>query len=45
MDIGIFLCFLELCFAKNSISFEKELLVEKDHELEKNLLAIYKLKK
>ena len=45
IDIGIFLCFLELCFEKNSISFEKELFIENDHEAEKNLLAIYKLKK
>ena len=41
IDIGIFLCFLELCLEHNSISYKKELFVEEDHEKEKNLTAIY----
>ena len=41
IDIGIFLCFLELCLEHNSISYKKELFVEEDHEKENNLTAIY----
>ena len=41
IDIGIFLCFLELCLEHNSISYKKELFVEEDHEKEDNLTAIY----
>ena len=44
IDIGIFLCFLELCLNKNNISYEKEIFVEKDHEAAKNLTATYKIK-
>ena len=43
IDIGIFLCFLELCLNKNNIKFEKEVFIEKDHDAAKNLTAIYKL--
>jgi len=43
IDIGIFLCFLELCFKHNKIEFNKELFIEEDHELENNLVAIYHL--
>ena len=43
IDIGIFLCFLELCLDKNNISYSKELFVEEDHENENNLTAIYHL--
>ncbi|HPF82574.1 MAG TPA: nitroreductase family protein [Bacilli bacterium] len=45
IDVGIFLCFLELCLEKNSIKFNKTLYVEENLENEKNLLAIYKLNK
>ena len=41
MDIGIFLCFLELCLGHNNIDYKKELFVEKDQERETNLTAIY----
>ena len=44
IDIGIFLCFIELCLNKNDLNFEREVFVEKDHELEKNLIATYKIK-
>ena len=43
MDIGIFLCFMELCLKKNKLNYERNIYVEKDHELEKNLIATYKL--
>ena len=43
IDIGIFLCFLELCLEKNNIKYNKELYVEEDHEGENNLVAIYKM--
>lgn len=41
IDIGIFLCFLELCLYKNNITFTKTLYVENDKE--KNLTATYKI--
>ena len=41
IDIGIFLCFLELCLEHNSIKYKKELFIEEDHEKETNLIAIY----
>lgn len=44
IDIGIFLCFLELCLSKNNIQFERSLYTENDADAEKNLTAIYKLK-
>ena len=44
IDIGIFLCFLELCLNKNKITYDRSLFVEEDHEKELNLLAIYKIK-
>ncbi len=44
IDIGIFLCFLELCFEHNRIDYTRELFVEKNSELENNLAAIYKIK-
>lgn len=45
IDIGIFLCFLELCLEHNNISYNRELFVEEDHENENNLVAKYKVKK
>ena len=41
IDIGIFLCFLELCLEKNNILYNKELYIEDNHENENNLVAIY----
>ncbi len=41
IDIGIFLCFLELCLEHNNIKYKKEVFIEEDHELEYNLNAIY----
>ena len=41
MDIGIFLCFLELCFEHNHIDYIKELWVEDDSDKEINLTATY----
>ena len=43
IDIGIFLCFMELCLKKNKLNYERNIYVEKNHELEKNLIATYKL--
>ena len=42
IDIGIFLCFLEICLNKNNINFERSLYVEENVDNEKNLTAIYK---
>ena len=42
IDIGIFLCFLELCFYKKSIIFERNLCAGDGYE-ENNLTAIYKI--
>ena len=44
IDIGIFLCFLELCLENKKINYDRDLYVEEDHEKEKNLTAIYKIK-
>ena len=41
IDIGIFLCFLELCLEHNDLQFDRELFVEKNVDLENNLTAIY----
>ena len=43
IDIGIFLCFLELCLNKNNIEFDRILYVEEDVDNEKNLTATYKI--
>ena len=43
IDIGIFLCFLELCLERNNIEYNKEIYAEKNHENEKNLIATYKI--
>ena len=43
IDIGIFLCFLELCLVHNNISYKRELYVEENHEAEYNLTATYNL--
>ena len=43
IDIGIFLCFLELCLNKNNIKFKRNLYVEDNVDNEKNLTATYKI--
>ena len=43
IDIGIFLCFLELCLEKNNISYNRELYIEENHDNENNLVADYKI--
>ena len=44
IDIGIFLCFLELCLNKNNLIFDRQLFVEKNLESEKSLIAKYLIK-
>ena len=44
IDIGIFLCFLELCFLHNHIHYDREIYKEVNHELEYNLVADYIIK-
>ena len=44
IDIGIFLCFLELCLEKNNIFYNRKLYVEENHDNENNLVADYKMK-
>ena len=43
IDIGIFLCFIELCLNKNNITYERTIYIEKNVDNEKNLTAIYKI--
>ena len=43
IDIGIFLCFLELCLNHNNIKYERELYIEENHDNEMNLVSIYKI--
>ena len=44
IEIGIFLCFLELCLNKNNLIFDRQLFVEKNLESEKSLIAKYLIK-
>lgn len=44
IDIGIFLCFLDLCLENSNIDYDKELYIEENYENEKNLTATYKIK-
>jgi len=43
IDIGIFLCFMELCLEHNNINYSKKIFIEEDHDKENNLVAIYEL--
>lgn len=44
IDIGIFLCFLEICFEHNHISFDRELFADNgDDSSEETLVAKYKI--
>ena len=45
IDIGIFLCFLELCLKNNNIEYERNIYVEKNHENKQNLTATYRINK
>ena len=44
IDMGIFLCFLELCLDKNNIKYERKMFIEENLEFEKNLIAKYIIK-
>ena len=44
IDIGIFLCFLELCLKNNNIEYKRELYIEEDISKETNLNAKYMIK-
>lgn len=44
IDIGIFLCFIELCLEHNGLTYKRELFIEEDHEQENNLTAKYEIK-
>ena len=43
IDIGIFLCFLELCLNRNNIKYERNIYVEENVENERNLIATYEM--
>lgn len=43
IDIGIFLCFIELCLEHNGLTYKRELFIEEDHEQENNLTARYEI--
>ncbi len=43
IDIGIFLCFIELCLENCNLKYSKNLYVEENHDNELNLLAIYEI--
>ena len=45
IDIGIFLCFLELCLDKNNLKFERKIYREENADDERNLTATYKIEK
>ena len=44
IDMGIFLCFLELCLDKNNIIYDRKMYVEENHNNSSNLNAIYRIK-
>lgn len=44
IDIGIFLCFLDLCLAHNNIVYDVELFGDGGTDMEKTLLAVYKMR-
>ncbi len=43
IDIGIFLCFMELCLNREKISYTRTVFEEENHENETNLIAVYKI--
>lgn len=44
IDIGIFLCFLELCLNHNKLEYDRTLFIEDNSQNEINLTAIYNIK-
>lgn len=44
IDVGIFLCFLEICMEKNGIGFERELFADDGSDRELTKSAVYHLK-
>jgi hypothetical protein len=44
IDIGIFLCFTELCLAHCNINFERELFSDDGNDNETTLNAVYRIK-
>lgn len=44
IDVGIFLCFMDLCFVHNNIEYEKELYKDPGTDEEEILIATYTLK-
>ena len=44
IDIGILLCFLDVCLLKNNIEYTKELYIEENVNKKKNLTAVYSIK-
>ena len=44
IDIGIFLCFVELCLNHEKIEYDRTLYIENNHDDEMNLVATYKMK-
>ncbi len=43
IDIGIFLCFIDLCLNKNNLKYERTLYIEENTDNEKYLTATYKI--
>ena len=44
IDIGIFLCFLELCLNHNKLEYDRTLFIEDNSQNEINLTALYNIK-
>lgn len=44
IDVGIYLCFLEICLEKNGIAFTRELFVDDGSDAELTKTAVYQLK-
>ena len=43
IDIGIYLCILEICLCKNGIEFERELFTDNGSEAEMTKVAVYRI--
>jgi len=43
IDLGIFLCFLDICLEKNNYNYEKSIYEESNHDNELNLIAVYNI--
>ena len=44
IDMGIFLCFMELCLNKEKLDYTRTIYIEENHENEMNLTAKYEIK-